>query len=52
MIKEVHQNSPDNDFVLAYADDIAQTATSIEKLQERMTRRNESFNKYNIKLNL
>ena len=52
VIKEVHQNNPDNDFVLAYADDIAQTATSIEKLQERMTRWNESFNKYNLKLNL
>ena len=37
VIKEVHQNNPDNDFVLAYADDIAQTATGIEKLQERMT---------------
>ena len=52
VIKEVHQNNPDNDFVLAYADDIAQTATSIEKLRERMTRWNESFNKYNLKLNL
>ena len=41
VIKEVHQNNPENDFVLAYADDIAQTATSIEKLQERMTRWNE-----------
>ena len=40
------------DVVLAYADDIAQTATSIEKLQERMTRWNEYFNKYNIKINL
>ena len=31
VIKEVHQNNPDNDFVLAYyAGDIAQTATSIE----------------------
>ena len=39
-------------FVLAYADDIAQTATSIEKLQERTTRWNESFNRYNLKLNL
>ena len=37
VIREVHQNNPDNDVVLAYADDIAQTATSIEKLQERMT---------------
>ena len=27
-------------------------ATSIEKLQERMTRWNESFNRYNLKLNL
>ena len=52
VIKEVHQNNPENDFVLAYADDIAQTATSIEKLQERMTRWNESFNRYNLKLNL
>ena len=52
MIKEVHQNNPENDFVLAYADDIAQTATSIEKLPERMTRWNESFNRYNLKLNL
>ena len=43
VIKEVHQNNPENDFVLAYADDIAQTATSIEKLQERMTRWNEYF---------
>ena len=39
VIKEVHQNNPDNDFVLAYADDIAQTASSIEKLQERMTKK-------------
>ena len=38
VIKEVRQTNPENDFVLAYADDIAQTATSIEKLQERMTR--------------
>ena len=52
VIKEVHQNNPDNYFVLAYADDIAQTATSIENLQECMTRWNESFNKYNLKLNL
>ena len=53
VIKEVHQNNPDNDFVLAciYADDIAQTATSIEKLQERMSSWNESFNRYNLKLN-
>ena len=34
------------------ADDIAQTAASNEKLQERMTRWNESFNRYNLKLNL
>ena len=33
VIKEVHQNNPDDDFVLAYADDITHTATSIEKLQ-------------------
>ena len=52
VIKEVHQNNQDNDFILAYADDIAQTATSIEKLQERMTRSNESFNGYNLKRNL
>ena len=49
VIKEVHQN-PENDFVLAYADDIAQTATSLEKLQERMTRWNEYFNTYNLNL--
>ena len=48
VIKEINQNNHDNDFV----DDIAQTATSIEKLQERMTRWNESFNIYNLKLNL
>ena len=48
----VHQNNPENDFVLAYADDIAQKATSNEKLQERITRWNESFNRYNLKLNL
>ena len=54
VIKEVHQNNPNNDFVLAciYADDIAQTATSIEKLQERMSSWNESFNRYNLRLNL
>ena len=52
VIKEVHPNNPENDCVLAYADEIAQTATSIEKLQERMTRWNESFNRYNLKLNL
>ena len=52
VIKEVHQNNPENDFVLAYADDIAQTATSLEKLQERMARWNEYFNRYNPKLNL
>ena len=52
VIQLVHQNNPENDFVLAYADHIAQTATSIEKLQERMTRWNESFNRYNLKLNL
>ena len=34
---EVHQNNPDNDFVLANADDIGQTATCIETLQKRMT---------------
>ena len=50
VIKEVLQNNPENDYVLAYADDIAQTATSFEKLQERMTRWNESFNRYNLKL--
>ena len=43
---------PDNDCVLAYADDIAQMATSIEQLQEHMTRWNESFNRYNLNLNL
>ena len=32
----VHQNNPENDFVLAYADDIAQTAASNEKLQDKM----------------
>ena len=31
VITEVHQNNPENDFVLAYADDIAQTATSTKK---------------------
>ena len=41
-IKDVHQNNPDNAFVLAYADDIAPTAPSIEQRQERMTRWNES----------
>ena len=50
VINDVHQNNPENDFVVA--DDISQTATSIEKLQERMTRWNESFNRYNLKLNL
>ena len=52
VIKEVYKNNPDNYFVLAYADDIAQTATSIEKLQERMTIWNESVTRYNLKLNL
>ena len=32
VIKEVHHYNPDSDFVLAYADDIAQMATDIEKL--------------------
>ena len=52
LIKEVHQNNPDDDFVFVCADNIAQTTTSSEKLQDRMTRWNESFNSYNIKLNL
>ena len=52
VIKEVHQNNPDNDIVLIRADGIAQTATSIEKLRERMTRWNEYFNRYNLKLNI
>ena len=52
VIKKLHQYNPKNDFVLAYADEIAQTATTIEKLQERMTRWNESFNKYNLNINL
>ena len=52
VIKNVYQTNPDADFALAYEDDIAQTATSIEKLQDRMTRWNESFNRYNTKLNL
>ena len=43
VIKEVHQNKSENDFGLAYVDDIAQTGTSIEKPQERMTRWNESL---------
>ena len=30
-MKHVLIKNPDNDFVLAYADDFAQTATSIEK---------------------
>ena len=31
-IKDLHQNNPDNDFVLAYADDIAQTAPLLKNL--------------------
>ena len=51
-IKDVHQNNPDNDFVLAYADDIAQTAPLLKKLISYITRWNASFNSYDLKLNI
>ena len=49
--QDVYKNN--NDVALAFADDIAQTAMNIEKkLHERMTRWNENFNRFNLKLNL
>ena len=43
VIKDLHQNYQDTDFVQVYADDIAQMATSTEKT----TRWNKSFKSYN-----
>ena len=51
VIKEVHKNNPDNEFVLAYAD-LRKRQPLLKKLQERMTRWNESFNRYDLKLNI
>ena len=48
VIKEVHGIYDDNDkqFMLAYADDIAQTAATKEELEKCMTTWNTAFTKY------
>ena len=53
VIKEVHGiNDNDKQFILAYADDIAQTAATKEELEKCMTTWNTAFTKYQLKLNL
>ena len=53
VIKEVHGiNDNDKQFILAYADDIAQTAATKEELEKCMTTWNTAFTKYQRKLNL
>ena len=53
VIKEVHgRNDNDEQFILANADDIAQTATTMEELEKCMTTWNTAFTKYQLKLNL
>ena len=53
VIKEVHGiNDNDKQFILADADDIAQTAATKEQLEKCMTNWNTAFTKYQLKLNL
>ena len=55
VIKEVHGiNYDDEQFILAYADDIAQTAATQEELEKcrPMTTWNTAFTKYQLKLDL
>ena len=53
VIKEVHGiNDNDKQFILAYADDISQTAATKEELEKCMTTWNTAFTKYQLKLNL
>ena len=52
MIREVAANQEENNFTLAYADDIAQTAASEAELEEIRNRWKTVFNKYHLKLNL
>ena len=53
VIKEVHGiNDNDKQFILAYAEAIAQTAATKEELEKRMTTWNTAFTKYQLKLNL
>ena len=53
VIKEAHGiNDNDEQFILAHADDIAQTATTKEELEKCMTTWNIAFTKYKLKLNV
>ena len=53
VIKEVHGiNDNGKQFILAYADVIAQTAATKEELEKCMTTWNTAFTKYQLKLNL
>ena len=53
VIKEVHGiNDNDKQFILAYADDIAQTAATKEELEKCMTTWNTAFTRYQLILNL
>ena len=53
VIKGVHGiNDNDEQFILAHADDIAQTATTKEELEKCMTTWNTASTKYQLKLNL
>ena len=51
VIKEVHGiNDNDKQFILAYEDDIAQSAATKEELEKCMTTWNTAFTKYQLKL--
>ena len=53
VIKEVHGiNDNDEQFILAYEDDIAQTAATKEELEKCITTWNTAFTTYQLKFNL
>ena len=52
VIREVATTQGDHNYILAYADDIAQTAASEGELADIMNVWQAAFNKYHLKLNL
>ena len=52
VIREVATTQGDHNYILAYADDIAQTTASEGELADIMNVWQAAFNKYHLKLNL
>ena len=52
VIREVATTQEHHNYILAYADDIAQTAASEGELADIMNVWQSAFNKYHLKLNL